>query len=46
MKCKCKTDKQKIEKLNKIIDFAWEVMDDQTAVEFNDLILELEGEEE
>jgi len=32
--------------LNKIIDFAWEVMDDQTAVEFNDLIKELEGEEE
>ena len=32
--------------LNKIIDFAWEVMDDQTAVEFNDLIkgLELESQ--
>jgi hypothetical protein len=32
--------------LSKIIDFAWEVMDDQTAVEFNDLIkgLELESQ--
>jgi len=32
--------------LSKIIDFAWEVMDDQTAVEFNDLIIELNGEAE
>ena len=38
--------REEIRKLNKIIDFAWEVMDDQTQVEFNDLIIELHGEEE
>jgi len=38
--------REEIRKLNKIIHFAWEVMDDQTQVEFNDLIIELEGEEE
>ena len=35
-----------IKRLEKRLDFAWGVMDDETAVEFNDLILESEGEEE
>jgi len=39
-------ERAKVIQLNKIIEFAWEVMDDQTAVEFNDLIIELNGEAE
>ena len=39
-------ERAEVIQLNKIIEFAWEVMDDQTAVEFNDLIIELNGEAE
>jgi len=35
-----------LKRLEKRLDFAQEVMDDQTAVEFHDLILESEGEED